>query len=89
MPAWQYYDIGTDGLDQTLQGLSYDYIFGTNRYVSPLGLLTFGLVYGEWDFWQHTESIQTVSWSSADNINSVSWSNADNIQTITWTAVDP
>ena len=78
MPAYQFYYVGVDGLCVTLYGLQFDYNLGVSSFVSPVGLMTHGLIYGDGDYWQYDDNVQTITWS-----------NDVNVQNITWTAVNP
>lgn len=69
MPAFQFY-ARPDGLALTTQGLVYSWIGSTTvpiyQYLTPIGLLTQGLVIGEGDFWHYGESIGIAGWTRAD-----------------------
>lgn len=69
MPAFHFYAI-PDGLALTTQGFVYGWIGSTTtpiaQYITPLGLLTRGLVVGQGDFWHYAETISDAGWEIAD-----------------------
>ncbi len=61
--AFQFYNTGLEGLNLVTRGLVYEYDGTSVEYITGVGLVTGGLVYGLGDFWKFADNAQTISWT--------------------------
>lgn len=61
--AYRFYHTAIDGLNLVSKGLVYEYDGTATEYVTGIGLVTEGLVYGTGDFWMYADNEQTITWT--------------------------
>lgn len=73
MAAFQF-NVTIDGNNLLMQGLVYNASTNTNSaplaapyyLLTPIGLLTNGLVFGKSDFWSYNDNVNTITWTLSD-----------------------
>lgn len=66
--SFRFFHVGIEGLNLVTRGLAYEYsgvtMSGfTTVYVTGVGLVTQGLVFGLGDFWQYADDPQDAGWT--------------------------
>lgn len=72
--AFKFY-VTVDGYAVLTEGLVYSW--SNTVYITPIGLLTDGLVVGEGDFWQYADAPGNASWANAENPQNANWTYVD------------
>lgn len=60
--SFQLYYTGIEGLNLVTRGLVYEYDTTTVEFITPLGLVTQGLVFGTWDQWSYADNPANAGW---------------------------
>lgn len=62
--SFRFY-VSVDGINLVTHGAAYEYIQGQKFYITPIGTLTQGLVYGQGDFWQYWDltNQKSITWT--------------------------
>lgn len=72
MPAFQF-NVAIDGFALSTFGHYLEWMTPPYNYVSPLGILTRGLIIGLGDQWRYAENATNPAWASADTSTNPGW----------------
>ncbi len=61
MPSYQF-SVDTDGIAVSTNGVAFEWNTFSTLFITPLGLMTRGLVVGLGDQWQYSESAGDPGW---------------------------
>ncbi len=61
--AFQFYQAALDPMCCVVSGLLYEFNSTTVEYITGVGLVTRGLVYGLADYWQYADNAQLITWT--------------------------
>jgi len=70
MPAFQF-NVAVDGLALLTQGQLLEWDAPSHAFISPLGLMTRGLLIGLGDQWQYSDSPEEICWESDDTADNL------------------
>jgi hypothetical protein len=72
MPAFQF-NVDIDGAALATAGLVLEWVLPPTFFITPLGLLTRGLIIGLGDQWQYDDDSTSPAWASADSSTDPGW----------------
>lgn len=76
MPAFQF-NVDVDGVAVCTFGSALEWVLPPTFFITPLGLLTRGLIIGLGDQWQYDDDSTSPSWTSADSSTDPGWTVSD------------
>ena len=72
MPAYQF-NVEPSGYALTVNGEILEWDLAPTLFISPLGLMTRGLVVGLGDQWQYSETQVSATWISSNTSTDPGW----------------
>jgi len=72
MPAYQF-NVSVDGVSVVTQGVVLEWMLPPTFFITPLGLLTRGLIIGLGDQWRYDETAVDPSWAASGTAIDPGW----------------
>lgn len=76
MPAYQF-NVDVNGIALVTQGFAFEWLLPTTFFITPLGLLTRGLIIGLGDQWRYDDTSSDPAWASSDTAQDPGWTVSD------------
>lgn len=73
MPAAFQFNVEVNGVAVVMFGAAMEWILPPTFFITPLGLLTRGLVVGLGDQWRYDDTSTDPSWATAENQVDPGW----------------